>query len=212
MRGAYIIIEGVVGTGKSTQSKILFEFLKKEFPNKEVILTREPGGDEIAEAIRKIVQGTVFRQKMTEESEAYLYAAARAQSLRTVVKPVLDRGGIVVSDRSFISSLAYQGYARGLGIKRVMEINKEAVDGILPNIILYIDLDPAIGVKRTFDKSGDKFEKEDLAFFKKIEQGYKEVSKLDNFREIWQNIDGTGDKDSVSRRIRDCTISFLQQF
>jgi dTMP kinase len=210
MRGLYIIIEGVVGTGKSTQSKLLFESLKKEFPKKEVILTREPGGDEIAEAIRKIVQGTVFRQKMAEEAEAYLYAAARAQSLRSVVRPVLDKGGIVISDRSFISSLAYQGYARGLGIKKILDINKEAVDGILPNIILYIDLDPELGLKRTFDKSGDKFEKEDLAFFKKIEQGYKEISGMEEFKKTWKNIDGSGDKETVSKRIKD-SISFLQQ-
>ena len=115
--GRYIVFEGVVGTGKTTQSKRLVEELKKQFPEKEVIWTREPGGSEIAEAIRTLVQATPFTEKMDPMCEAYLYASARAQSLRTVVLPVLAKGGIVVADRSFCSSVAWQGFGRGLGFE-----------------------------------------------------------------------------------------------
>ncbi len=211
MRGVYIIIEGIVGTGKSTQAKLLFEFMRQKYPGKKVILTREPGGDEISESIRKIVQGTVFNDKMEEVCEAYLYAAARAQSLRNVVRPVLEKKGIVISDRSYISSLAYQGYARSLGIKKVLDINKEAIGEIKPDIILYIELAPEIGLKRTFDKSGDKFEKEDTNFFKKILKGYEDISKLDEFKKTWQNIDGIGTKETVFSRIKEKVNSFLQE-
>jgi dTMP kinase len=197
MKCLYIVFEGVVGTGKSTQSKKLYEFLKKQFPEKETTLTREPGGDEIAEAIRKLVQATDFKQEMMPECEAYLYAASRAQSLRTVVKPALERGAIVISDRSFLTSAAYQGHARGLGIEKILEINKAAAE-IIPDIIFYIDMEPAEGLRRSFDKSGDKFEKEDVEFFRKVEAGYKELSK--RYKQ-WVNIDGNGSIEKVHRRI-----------
>ncbi len=212
MKGIYIVLEGIVGTGKSTQSKKLHEYLKKEFPNREIILTREPGGDEIAEAIRKIVQGTDFNEKMMPECEAYLYASARSQSLRTIVKPALERGAIVISDRSFFSSIAYQGFARPLGIDKVIEINKPAIDSILPDLVLYIDLEPEIGLKRTFDKKGDKFEREDIAFFKKIEQGYKELSSRKELFGKWINIEGKGNIEEVFSRISKQVKDFLLSF
>ena len=124
MKGIYIVFEGIVGTGKSTQAKILYDFLKEKNKNREIILTKEPGGTEIADEIRKIAQATKFNEDMNPVCEAYLYAASRAQSLRKIVKPALEKGSIVISDRSFISSLAYQGAARKIGIEKVLEINK----------------------------------------------------------------------------------------
>ncbi|MBT3721413.1 dTMP kinase [archaeon] len=196
----YIILEGVVGTGKTTQADRLFEHLKKKYPNKEVILTREPGGTEIAEAIRKLVQGTDFEEEMVPTCEAYLYASARAQSLRKIVKPVLDKGGIVIADRSFLSSIAYQGYAKNLGMDKVFEINKTATKGFEPDIILFLKLDPKIGLSRTFDQGGDKHEKESVEFFEKIEQGYIELSKM--YLDIWKMIDAKGSQDDVFDRIK----------
>jgi dTMP kinase len=211
MKSAYIIFEGTVGTGKSTQAKRLYDFLKERYPKKQIILTREPGGDEIAESIRKLVQGTEFKQDMVPECEAYLYAAARAQSLRSVVKPCLDAGGIVISDRSYLTSLAYQGYAREVGIKKVLDINKEAIEGFSHGLILYIELDPEQGLKRTFDKGGDKFEKLDCVFFKKVQEGYKKISQMPQFKGNWVNIDGKGDKNTVFERIKEKIMGFLQE-
>ena len=100
-KGLYIAFEGVIGSGKSTQSKLLQKYLEKTIKDKLILATKEPGGSEIANEIRKTVQGTHIQEAMDPVCEAYLYAASRAQTLRTVVKPILDKGGIVISDRSF---------------------------------------------------------------------------------------------------------------
>lgn len=104
----YLVFEGIVGSGKSTQSKRLVEYLRQKYPEREVLHVREPGSTPIAEDIRHLAQGKEWDEVMDPLTNAYLYAAARAQTLRTVVTPALRNGKIVVSDRSFLSSLAYQ--------------------------------------------------------------------------------------------------------
>lgn len=109
----YIVFEGIVGSGKSTQSKKVVEFLKQKFGQDQVIHVREPGSTPIAEDIRTLAQGKEWESEtMHPLTNAYLYAAARAQTLHTIVKPAIDAGKIVVSDRSFLSSCAYQGEAQ----------------------------------------------------------------------------------------------------
>ncbi|NBS68536.1 dTMP kinase [bacterium] len=197
----YIIFEGVVGTGKTTQSKMLQEALQGYFPKKEVLWTREPGGSEIAEAIRKVVQGTVFQEEMDPTCEAYLYAAARAQSLRAAVLPVLERGGIVIADRSVITSVAWQGYGRGMGKEKIMKMNAFATEGIAPDVIFYLrsNLEEALG--RTFDAAGDKFEKFPKAFFEMCERGYEEIKSDLRFVSQWEDIDARGTREEVHGRI-----------
>lgn len=199
--GRYIVFEGVVGTGKTTQSKRLVEELKKQFPEKEVIWTREPGGSEIAEAIRTLVQATPFTEKMDPMCEAYLYASARAQSLRTVVLPVLAKGGIVVADRSFCSSVAWQGFGRGLGFETILEINKTSVKDVLPDVIIEMDLDPEIGLQRTFDARGDKFETMPIEFFRSCVSGYRALAEHDLLKDRWKRVDGQGSMDEVFARV-----------
>jgi len=198
----YIVFEGIVGSGKTTQSKKLYEHLKEKFPKKEIVWTREPGGTEIAEAIRKLVQGTPFKEDMEPICEAYLYAASRAQALRKVVRPVLKRKGIVISDRSFITSLAYQGVFRGLDVKIIWKINKTAVGKLIPDIVFYIETSVETALSRTEDKDEDKFEKEGIETFNKISRGYKEVSTMTNVAKKWINIDGSGTSEEVFERIR----------
>ncbi len=201
MNGRYIVFEGVVGTGKTTQSKMLVDYLTKQFPGREVLWTREPGGSEIAEAIRKVVQATPFTEQMDAVCEAYLYAAARAQSLRAVVKPVLDRGGIVIADRSVFSSVAWQGFGQGAGFEIVWKINESAVGTFIPDAIVYLDLDVATGMSRTFDAAGDKFEKFPAAFFEKCREGYAAIAADDRFRALWHTVDATGSREEVFARI-----------
>lgn len=196
-----IIFEGVVGSGKTTQSKKLVDYLKQRFPKKTVIWTREPGGCEIAEAIRKVVQATKFEEEMEPICEAYLYAAARAQSLRSVVKPVLDEGGIVVMDRSFITSLSFQGFGRGLGLDTVLTINETAIKGFKPNLVIYLKTGLKHAVERSFDKSGDKFESLDLSFFEKAEKGYLKIARHPLLKNQWVEIDGHGTISEVFERI-----------
>ncbi len=199
--GFYIVFEGFVGTGKTTQSKKLTEFLKRKFPHKEVIWTFEPGGTEIANAIRKVVQGTSFSEDMEPVCEAYLYAAARAQSLRKLTKPVLEKGGIVIGDRSFLTSLAYQGFGRGLKWEKVLEINRSALEGIEPDLIIYLDLPFRTGLARTFDKEGDKFESEELKFFEKVSRGYKKLSRLPIFSKKWLTVRAIGEIEGVFHKV-----------
>lgn len=202
-KGYYFAFEGGHGSGKSTQAELFFNHLRELYPNKEIVLTREPGGCVIAEKIREVVQGTKFEEKMNPICDAYLYASARAQSLRSVVKPVLDRNGIVVSDRCFVTSIAIQGYAQGLGYEKVLEVNKIAVENLWPDKIIYISLDIEKSIKRAFDAENDKFESEKIDFLKRMSQGYDEIAKQQEFIDRWVNIDGDGTIDEVFKRITD---------
>lgn len=176
--GLYIVFEGLPKCGKSTQANLLFKELTQRFPQREIILTKEPGGSEIADAIRTLVQGTPFGEPMTPECEAYLYAASRAQTLRTVVRPIVKEGGIVLSDRSVLSSKAIQGGARGLGARTIDEINRVALHDSHADKVFFLDTDPKACYARAkvqYDGS-DKFEAMDLKFFEAIWDGYDSFS------------------------------------
>lgn len=199
----YIVIEGIVGTGKSTQSKKILEYLKQKFPDKEIVLTREPGGTEIAENIRKTVQGTKYEEDMEPICEAYLYASARAQSLRKIVRQYNNKETIVISDRSFLTSTANQGEGRGLGIETVLEINTKAIEGYTPDIVLYLDLPIEMGLKRVFDHGGDKFESLGIDFYKKVAEGYRKIQNTKGYFGEWINVDAKGSESEVFERIKD---------
>jgi len=201
----YIVFEGIVGTGKSTQSKKLAEYLKERYKGRKVLLTREPGGTEIADAIRNVVQGMEFKEEMEHICEAYLYAASRAQSLRKVVKPVLDKGGFVVADRSFLSSLTNQAFGRELGFGKVYSINKQAIEEVMPDVVIYLDYDIDKGMERSFDKKGDKFERmgRDVykSFYDRVSKGYEFASEHPDFSDLWITIDATGTVDEVFENV-----------
>lgn len=206
-KGLYIVFEGIVGSGKTTQSKLLVERLKKEFPHREIVWTREPGGSEIAGAIRKVVQATEYEETMEPVSECYLYAAARAQMLRKVVVPVIRRGGIVVSDRSFVTSVAFQGAGRGLSYDIVLKINKVAVNDVYPDLLLFIDMDPAISLKRARDAIGDKWERMGLDFFQRTKKGYQFAKR--KLKKVWVDIDGNGSVEKIHGKIYTRVVKLL---
>ena len=131
--------------------------------------------------------------------EQYLYAASRAQILRKVIKPVLDKRGIVVADRSVFTSMTYQGFGRNLGIERVLKINKEAVGDVWPDLVIWLDTDLDTALARTRDASGDKFESMDKSFFEKVREGYVEVTK--RFPKLVKKVDGNGSIEVVEKRI-----------
>lgn len=197
----YIVLEGIVGSGKSTQSKRLVEFLSQK-QQKEVIYVREPGSTPIAEDIRYLAQKKEWENEtMHPLTNAYLYAAARAQTLQTVVKPALETGKIVISDRSFLSSCAIQWEAQWLGINTVLWINKSAVDKHLPDIIFYLDIDIELALSRIFDSSWDKFEKEWRDFYKSIVRGYEKCEKWNKIKARFIRIDANGDEDEIFEKI-----------
>ena len=176
----YIVFEWIVGSGKSTQSKKLVDFLKTTYPQKEVVHVREPGSTPIAEEIRTLAQWKEWENEtMHPLTNTYLYAAARTQTLHTVVKPALERGTIVVSDRSFLSSCAYQWEAQWLGIETILSVNKDAIEGMLPDMVFYMDIDVEASLARTFDAVWDKWEKMGKDFFTRIKHGYDKCEKLE---------------------------------
>ncbi len=179
MKGRFVTFEGCEGAGKSTQMRLLSE--KLDELKIDYILTREPGGSDVAEQIRKIILDGK-NTSMCDECEALLYAAARVQHLREVVIPALERGALVLCDRYVDSSLAYQGCARGLGAF-VETVNSFAIENYAPDLTLFLDISPEDAFKRKHgaDKS-DRIESLGLDFHMKVYRGY--LSLLDKYPRI----------------------------
>lgn len=173
--GRFITVEGADGAGKSTVATRLYEELCKKGWN--VVLTREPGGIEIAEKIRDIILNPAY-VNMDKRTEALLYAAARRQHLAEKVLPALKAGMVVLCDRFIDSSLAYQGYARGIGIDEVFAINQFAVENCMPDLTLYFDVRPEVGLARINATKGreiNRLDLEALDFHEKVREGYRIV-------------------------------------
>lgn len=175
MRGKFITFEGCEGSGKSTQLKLLAGYLNGL--GVDYIMTREPGGSEISEEIRKIILNKDY-DKMCDECEALLYAAARIQHLKETVAPALERGTLVICDRYVDSSLAYQGYARGLGAEYVEAINGFALKEFCPDLTVFLDISPTAAFERKHgaDKD-DRMEMQGLAFHEEVYKGYKKLTE-----------------------------------
>lgn len=171
-RGIFISVEGPEGAGKSTILSMLHEKLQLE--GYKVLLTREPGGIAISEQIRQILLNKE-NTMMDEKTEALLYAAARRQHLVEKVLPALNEGYIVLCDRFIDSSLAYQGYARGLGVEEVYRVNQFAIEDRMPDLTLYYDIEPEEGLQRiraNSDREVNRLDMEELSFHHKVRDGY----------------------------------------
>jgi len=175
MRGKFITFEGCEGSGKSTQLKLLAEYL--DGLGTDYIMTREPGGSEISEEIRKIILNKDY-DEMCDECEALLYAAARVQHLREKVAPALERGTLVICDRFVDSSLAYQGYARKLGVDYVEAINGFALKEFCPDLTVFLDISPTDAFKRKHGADeNDRMEMQGLKFHEEVYKGYKKLAE-----------------------------------
>ena len=177
MNGYFFSFEGPEGAGKTTMVGKLESLLRKR--GFDVMATREPGGVRIAEAIRAIILNRDYTE-MDGRTEALLYAAARRQHLLEKIVPALEAGRIVLCDRFVDSSLAYQGFARGLGIEEVWKINEFAIDGYMPSLTIYFDLDPKIGLERIRKHTGrevNRLDLEALSFDTKVREGYWKLAK-----------------------------------
>lgn len=172
-KGLFISIEGPDGSGKSTQISLLRKYFEER--GTDVVLTREPGGTPISEKIREIILDK-NNKEMDAMTEALLYASSRAQHVAEVIKPALEAGKIVICDRFIDSSIAYQGYGRGLG-DCVRVINEYAVRGCMPDVTFLLEMDPKIGKERISADDQDRLEQEKLEFHKKVFDGYMEIEK-----------------------------------
>jgi dTMP kinase len=174
MKGLFISFEGGEGSGKSSAINVVKE--KLEADGYKVVVTREPGGISVSEQIRDVI--LAVDNKMSKETEALLYAASRTEHLYAKVIPLVNDGYIVISDRYIDSSLAYQGYARGIGIEKVLEINMFAKE-YLPKVTYFFDVRPEVGLARIVGRDKiDRLDLEAFDFHQKVYDGYKEVCKL----------------------------------
>jgi dTMP kinase len=190
----FVTFEGVDGSGKSTQAELLRDALAAE--GREVVLTREPGGTEVGERVRELL---LNGPEMTPWAEAALFAAARAELVATVIRPALERGADVVSDRYVDSSLAYQGIARGVGVDHVLELNLHVVQGLMPDLTVLLLLDPAEAAARAGET--DRLEREGAGFRARVDVAYRELAEL--FPERIVVLDGARPPDDLAEVIRE---------
>jgi len=195
--GRFIALEGIDGSGKSTQARLLAEAL--EARGLSVAATREPGGTPLGERVREILLSGE-PGALTPVAEATLFAAARAELVARVVRPALEAGSWVVTDRFLDSSLAYQGAARGLGVDLVLEINRPAVDGCLPHLALVVDVAVAVAAGRRC-ASPDRIEAEGDGFQQRVADGYRELAR--RFPERVRLVPGEGSVEEVHRAVMD---------
>ena len=173
-KGIFITMEGPDGAGKSTQIDLLKKYLEDKGYN--ILLTRDPGGNDISEAIRGIILNKDFTE-MGYMTELLLYASARAQLVKENIKPDLEAGTAVIADRFVDSSAVYQGIGRGLGIDTVYKVNEFALQGIMPDMTILMDLDAEVGLARKKNQAElDRMERESVDFHKKVVTGYRDLA------------------------------------
>jgi dTMP kinase len=180
MRGVLITVEGVEGSGKSTQCCRLAERLQAR--GLDVVLTSEPDGTELGAAIRRLFE--TEGPAPTPLSQVFLFMAARQQHVARIIRPALGRGAIVISDRYADATLAYQGFGQGVDLELIRDLNTLATGGLLPDLTLVLDLDPAVGMSRIGGRPLDPFEKMDLAFHRRVRDGYLEIGRVEKRRVV----------------------------
>ena len=206
-RGAFLTVEGPDGSGKGTQIERLADALDRW--GFEVVRSREPGGTPIGEKIRAILLDRE-NAAMADETEALLYAASRAQHVREKIRPAVAEGKVVLCDRFLDSSVAYQGGGRELGIDEVLAINAPAVDGTLPDITVYLDIDHRKAMARRCAASEpDRLEMEAESFHARVEDGYHELIARDPGRFVVVNAEGT--REAISEEIREKVLGRLME-
>lgn len=186
MKGYFITFEGIEGSGKSTVARIVFERIEKV--GLPVLLTREPGGTDTSEAIRKILLDPA-REEISPRAELLMYESSRAQLVAEVIEPALAEGRIVICDRFMDASTAYQGWARRLGEELVEELNFFAVGGTVPDLTLLFDLTVEEGFRRgpekresTGKREKDRLEREDRDFHERVREGYLRIASREQER------------------------------
>ena len=180
MRGLLISVEGVEGSGKSTHCRLLGQWLTAR--GLEVVLTSEPDGTPIGSAIRALFEQDGMPP--TPLTQTFLFMAARQQHIAEVIRPALARGAVVVSDRYADATLAYQGFGGGMELETIRDLNALATGGVMPDLTILLDLDPAEGIRRISDRPLDAFEKMDMGFHRRVREGYLEIAHAEKNRVV----------------------------
>lgn len=207
-RGKFIVFEGGDGSGKSTILEMIYDYLVKS--GVKCIKTREPGGIQISENIREIILDTK-NTEMDRKTEALLYAAARRQHLVERVIPELNNGTIVLCDRFIYSSLAYQGYARGIDVEEIFQINKFAVGEYMPDLNILFDVSPEVGIARinkNKDREVNRLDLEKMDFHKRVREGYYKL--VEENKDEFEVVNAEKSIDEVFNEVKDIITSFIK--
>lgn len=208
MRGLFISFEGNDGSGKSSALNALMK--KLESLNYDVIYSREPGGSKIAEKIREVILDPT-NMGMDPKTEALLYAASRREHIQKTILPALKESKIILCDRFVDSSVAYQGFGRGLGADEVYEMNQFATDGLLPDLTIFVCVHPEIGLSRIKkdEREMDRMEREKLDFHLKVYNGYLKLAEKYPNRIVV--INGETTKESVIEQVDNVILPFIKE-
>ncbi len=220
MSGKLLVFEGVEGCGKSTQIERLhlalqrsdrIQTLQQQGLIAKTLTTREPGGTELGLEMRRLLLGYAGAAPMASRAELLLYAADRAQHVEEVIKPALAEGCWVLCDRFIDSTVAYQGYGRGLDLALIDQLNQVATGGLVPDLTLWLRLDAETGLARTRQRgAADRMEQADLAFHRRVQQGFESLAGQHPERIV--AIDANADRDTVADSIYTVVEGYLQQW
>jgi len=195
----FITIEGPDGSGKSTQARLLADHLKDK--GYDVLFTREPGGTEIGDQIRRVIM-SLDNKRMSPQAEFLLFSASRAQLVREVIQPKLAAGGVVVCDRYYDSSLAYQGYGHQLNLDQLRSVTEFVTGGLVPDLTLLLDLPSDVGLNRRREAGlWNRLDDYDLAFHERVRAGYLQLAEAESQR--WVVIDATRSPDEIQESVRE---------
>ncbi|MGY5453468.1 dTMP kinase [Agarivorans sp. MS3-6] len=202
--GKFVVIEGLEGAGKSTAVSAIQSMLSKH--NIDFINTREPGGTPIAEALRSIVKEGVSGEQVCDSTELLLMYAARAQLVETTIKPALNEGTWVIGDRHDLSSQAYQGGGRQLGVEKLKAIKQIAIGDFEPDLTLYLDIEPSLGLSRARNRGAlDRIEQQALSFFERSRDVYlHQANSSDNIKIV--------DASQNMQQVANDIVSILEQY
>ena len=193
IHGLFITLEGGEGAGKSVQLEALSKALSGQAPN--VVTTREPGGTPLGERLRGVLLD--IKSEFDPLAEAMLFAAARAELVRSVIKPALDRGDFVICDRYSASTVVYQGYASDVDLMSIGQLNQIATGGLIPDLTILLDLPVEDGLRRS--GGDDRFESEDVSFHERVRAGYLALAEHDSER--WMVVDATQQREAITAQI-----------
>ena len=201
----FITIEGPDGSGKSTQARLLADHLKDK--GYDVLFTREPGGTEIGDQIRRVIM-SLDNKRMSPQAEFLLFSASRAQLVREVIQPKLAAGGVVVCDRFYDSSLAYQGYGHQLDLDQLRSVTEFVTGSLVPDLTLLLDLPSEVGLNRRREAGlWNRLDDYDLAFHERVRAGYLRLAEAESQR--WVVIDAARSKTEIQSKMQEAVLPRL---
>jgi len=205
-RGFFITFEGIEGSGKSTQIDLLTRHLQEK--GYDVVSTRDPGGTELGDSIRDVLLNPAF-SSMDSYTELFLYAASRAQLIKEIIEPALKAGKIVLCDRFTDSTIAYQGFGRGISFDKIETLNRWAAKEIFPQLTIILTIPAQDGLDRATRDSIDRIEEESISFHQRVESGYKKLAQEQPGRICI--IDASGDRNEIQQQVAQIVEDILKK-